>query len=302
MVDIIVIGAGPAGLTSAIYAMRAGLSVTVFEKSIYGGQVASTSEVENYPAVQKISGIEFSTNIYNQAVSQGVDIQFDEVEEIHLEGKVKIIKTASGEHKAKAVILANGVERRKLGCVGEKEFTGRGVSYCATCDGAFFKNKEVAIVGGGNTALEDALFLANNCTKVYLIHRRDDFRGEEVLEKSVKARKNIEILYSHGVEKIEGEKTVSRIEVKDLKTEEKRTIDVSGIFIAIGLKPNNRMFENVLELDEGGYIVSDESCTTSVEGVYVAGDSRTKFLRQIITAASDGAIAAVQAANYINVE
>ncbi|MDB0439712.1 thioredoxin-disulfide reductase [Clostridioides difficile] len=302
MVDIIVIGAGPAGLTSAIYAMRAGLSVTVFEKSIYGGQVASTSEVENYPAVQKISGIEFSTNIYNQAISQGVDIQFDEVEEIHLEGKVKIVKTASGEHKAKAVILANGVERRKLGCVGEKEFTGRGVSYCATCDGAFFKNKEVAIVGGGNTALEDALFLANNCTKVYLIHRRDDFRGEEVLEKSVKARKNIEILYSHGVEKIEGEKTVSRIEVKDLKTEEKRTIDVSGIFIAIGLKPNNKMFENVLELDEGGYIVSDESCTTSVEGVYVAGDSRTKFLRQIITAASDGAIAAVQAANYINVE
>ncbi|MCC0638773.1 MULTISPECIES: thioredoxin-disulfide reductase [unclassified Clostridioides] len=302
MVDIIVIGAGPAGLTSAIYAMRAGLSVTVFEKSIYGGQVASTSEVENYPAVQKISGIEFSTNIYNQAVDQGVDIQFDEVERISLEGKVKIVKTASGEHKAKAVILANGVERRKLGCVGEKEFTGRGVSYCATCDGAFFKNKEVAIVGGGNTALEDALFLANNCTKVYLIHRRDDFRGEEVLEKSVKARKNIEILYSHGVEKIEGEKTVSRIEVKDLKTEEKRTIDVSGIFIAIGLKPNNKMFENVLELDEGGYIVSDESCTTSVEGVYVAGDNRTKFLRQIITAASDGAIAAVQAANYINVE
>ncbi|HGM1122276.1 TPA: thioredoxin-disulfide reductase [Clostridioides difficile] len=302
MVDIIVIGAGPAGLTSAIYAMRAGLSVTVFEKNIYGGQVASTSEVENYPAVQKISGVEFSNNIYNQAVAQGVDIQFDEVEEINLEEKVKVVKTSSGEHKAKAVILANGVERRKLGCAGEKEFTGRGVSYCATCDGAFFKDKEVAIVGGGNTALEDALFLANNCTKVYLIHRRDSFRGEEVLEKSVKARKNIEILYSHGVEKIEGENTVSKIEVKNLKTEEKRTIDVSGIFIAIGLKPNNKMFENVLDLDEGGYIISDESCTTSVEGVYVAGDSRTKFLRQIITAASDGAIAAVQAANYINVE
>lgn len=302
MVDIIVIGAGPAGLTSAIYAMRAGLSVMVFEKSIYGGQVASTSEVENYPAVQKISGIEFSNNIYNQAIAQGVDIQFDEVEEINLEGKIKVVKTSSGEHKAKAVILANGVERRKLGCEGEEKFTGRGVSYCATCDGAFFKDKEVAIVGGGNTALEDALFLANNCTKVYLIHRRDSFRGEEVLEKSVKARKNIEILYSHGVEKIEGEKTVSKIEVKNLKTEEKRTIDVSGIFIAIGLKPNNKMFENVLDLDEGGYIVSDESCTTSVEGVYVAGDSRTKFLRQIITAASDGAIAAVQAANYINIE
>lgn len=302
MVDIIVIGAGPAGLTSAIYAMRAGLSVTVFEKSIYGGQVASTSEVENYPAVQKISGVEFSNNIYNQAVAQGVDIQFDEVEEINLEGKIKVVKTSSGEHKAKAIILANGVERRKLGCVGEEKFTGRGVSYCATCDGAFFKDKEVAIVGGGNTALEDALFLANNCTKVYLIHRRDSFRGEEVLEKSVKARKNIEILYSHGVEKIEGEKTVSKIEVKNLKTEEKRLIDVSGIFIAIGLKPNNKMFENVIDLDEGGYIISDESCTTSVEGVYVAGDSRTKFLRQIITAASDGAIAAVQAANYINIE
>ncbi|MBU5308180.1 thioredoxin-disulfide reductase [Clostridioides mangenotii] len=300
MKDVIVIGAGPAGLTAALYAVRAGLSVAVYEKSVYGGQVTGTAEVENYPSIQKISGFDFANNIYNQSISQGVEINFEEVEKIEDKGNYKIVKTTSGEHESKTVIIANGVERRKLGCRGEKEFTGKGVTYCATCDGAFFKNQDVAIVGGGNTALEDALFLANNCTKVYLIHRRDSFRGDKILIDAVLKRENIEIIYDSGVDEITGDSKVREIKIKNLKDDSISTITVNGIFVAIGLEPKNQMFSNILELDKAGYIVADESCTTKVEGVFVAGDNRTKFLRQIITAASDGAIAAVQAANYVN--
>jgi thioredoxin reductase (NADPH) len=300
MKDLIVIGAGPAGLTSALYAVRAGLTVAVFEKIVYGGQVTGTAEVENYPSIQKISGFEFANNIYNQSIAQGVEINFEGVEKIEDKGNYKVVKTASGEHETKTVIIANGVERRKLGCKGEKEFTGRGVTYCATCDGAFFKKQDVAIVGGGNTALEDALFLANNCSKVYLIHRRDSFRGDKILIDAVLKRENIEIIYESGVDEIAGDTNVKEVKIKNLKDESISTITVSGIFVAIGLEPKNQMFRNILELDKAGYIVADETCTTKVEGVYVAGDNRTKFLRQIITAAADGAIAAVQAANYVN--
>nr|WP_312214036.1 thioredoxin-disulfide reductase [Clostridioides sp.] len=300
MKDVIVIGAGPAGLTAALYAVRAGLTVTVYEKSVYGGQVTGTAEVENYPSIRKISGFDFANNIYNQSISQGVEINFEEVEKIEDKGNYKVVKTSSGDHESKTVIIANGVERRKLGCKGEKEFTGKGVTYCATCDGAFFKNQDVAIVGGGNTALEDALFLANNCSKVYLIHRRDSFRGDKILIDAVLKRENIEIIYDSGVDEITGDTKVREIKIKNLKDDSISTITVDGIFVAIGLEPKNQMFSNILELDKSGYIVADESCTTKVEGVFVAGDNRTKFLRQIITAASDGAIAAVQAANYVN--
>lgn len=300
MKDVIVIGAGPAGLTAALYAVRAGLTVTVYEKSIYGGQVTGTAEVENYPSIQKISGFDFANNIYNQSISQGVEINFEEVEKIEDKGNYKVVKTSSGDHESKTVIIANGVERRKLRCKGEKEFTGKGVTYCATCDGAFFKNQDVAIVGGGNTALEDALFLANNCSKVYLIHRRDSFRGDKILIDAVLKRENIEIIYDSGVDEITGDTKVREIKIKNLKDDSISSITVDGIFVAIGLEPKNQMFSNILELDKAGYIVADESCTTKVEGVFVAGDNRTKFLRQIITAASDGAIAAVQAANYVN--
>lgn len=300
MKDVIVIGAGPAGLTAALYAVRAGLTVTVYEKSVYGGQVTGTAEVENYPSIQKISGFDFANNIYNQSISQGVEINFEEVEKIEDKGNYKVVKTSSGDHESKTVIIANGVERRKLRCKGEKEFTGKGVTYCATCDGAFFKNQDVAIVGGGNTALEDALFLANNCSKVYLIHRRDSFRGDKILIDAVLKRENIEIIYDSGVDEITGDTKVREIKIKNLKDDSISSITVDGIFVAIGLEPKNQMFSNILELDKAGYIVADESCTTKVEGVFVAGDNRTKFLRQIITAASDGAIAAVQAANYVN--
>ena len=188
MIDLLVIGAGPAGLTAALYARRAGLSVLVLDKSIYGGQMALTSKVENFPSIEKIAGPELSENLYKQAVAQGAELRFEEVTDVSLEGELKTIVTDADTHQARAVIIANGVQRRLLGCPGESEFTGRGVSYCATCDGAFFKNKEVAVVGGGNTALEDALYLSNLCSRVYLIHRRDQFRGDKVGVQAVLAR------------------------------------------------------------------------------------------------------------------
>ena len=299
MVDIIIIGAGVAGLTSAIYALRANLSVIVFDKNYYGGQVTLTSDIQNYPGIAKISGVDFAISVYNQAVALGADIRFEEVNEISLDGEIKTVKSQSGEYQTKTIIIANGAERRKLNCEGEMRLSSKGVSYCATCDGALYKGKDVAIVGGGNTALEDALFLSNNCNKVYLIHRRDSFRGEKILAESVLGRENIEVIYDSAVEEICGEETVSSIKVKSLKKNSVREIDVKAIFIAIGLEPKNHMFKSI-PLDKHGYIIAGEDCITEIDGVYVAGDTRTKVLRQIVTAASDGAIAAFQAGNYIN--
>lgn len=302
MTDVMIIGGGPAGLTAAIYALRSGLTVKVFEKLVFGGQIAATPEVENYPAIQHITGFEFAMNLHQQAEKLGAVIQMEAVEKLEAEGPIKKIYTASGVHEGKAIIIANGVQRRKLGCPGEEEFSGRGVSYCATCDGAFFKGKEVAIVGGGNTALEDALFLANNSSKVYLIHRRESFRGDDVLVEAVRGKENIEVLLQHGVTKITGDKKVHAITVQDLASKEEKQLDVSGIFIAIGLEPDNKAFADAVDLDEAGYIIADETCVTKTPGVYVAGDSRRKILRQLVTAAADGAMAAFQAANYINMK
>lgn len=298
--DLLIVGAGCAGLTAAVYAIRAGHSAIVLEKGMYGGQIALTSEVENYPSIEKISGVELATLIYNQAVKQGADIRFEEVTEARLGAAEKIVITTSEEYQARAVILANGVERRKLGCPGEAEFTGRGVSYCATCDGAFFRGKDVAVVGGGNTALEDALFLSNLCRKVYLIHRRDQFRGEKVMVDAVLARDNIEILYQHTVEEILGDKVVTSVRAAGPE-DGRRTLDVAAVFVAIGLIPVNQLFAEA-GLDANGYLVAGEDCNTQLPGVYAAGDTRSKPLRQIITAASDGAVAAVAASNYLNAQ
>lgn len=299
MTDIIIIGAGAAGLTASIYALRSGLSVTVFEKNIYGGQIAITNEIENYPAIEVISGADFANAIYNQAVKLGADVKFEEIQSVSLSGKIKSVTTSGGSYEAKSIIIANGVSRRKLGCKGEDELVGRGVSYCATCDGAFFRNQEVAIVGGGNTALTDALYLANLCSRVLLIHRRDTFRADKVLVDAILSKQNIDILYDSTVTQIKGENRVSSIETQNKKTGESKEHPVSAVFIAIGLEPHNELFQNILSLDKGGYIISDENCLTGIDGIYVAGDCRTKELRQIITAAADGAVAAHQATTYI---
>ncbi len=301
MTDVIIIGAGPAGLTAALYTARAGFSVLVIEKSIYGGQVAITNEVENYPAIEKISGADFAMNLYNQVIKLGVKIILENVKSVDLSGEIKIIYTDTGEYKARSIIIANGVKRRKLGCIGENKFEGQGVSYCATCDGAFFKGENVAIVGSGNTALEDALFLSKICKNVTVINRSDKIRGERFLFESVQKKSNINIVYDSVVKEICGENNkVSFIKILNKLDNKEKILNVSALFVAIGLEPDNKIFSEFVDVDENGYIVSDETCKTKTPGVFVAGDTRTKQIRQIITASSDGATAAVRVSEFLN--
>ena len=298
--DIAIIGAGPAGLAAAIYGQRAGLKTITFEANVHGGQIINTPEVENYPALGKVSGVEYAMGIYEQAVGFGVEIEYKAVTDVELEGDVKTLKCNDGsEYQAKTVIIATGVVRRKLEIPGEDRFLGAGVSYCATCDGLFFKDKVATVVGGGNTALEDAVYLAGICEKVYLIHRRDEFRGSRHEVEKVLANPKIEILYDTIPLAIEGEGSVSRLKVKNVKTEEEKTLYTSAVFVAVGLVPQNDLFEGKVGMD-GGYIAAGENCTTNVPGVFVAGDTRTKSLRQLVTATADGAIAATAAANYLD--
>ncbi len=298
--DIAIIGAGPAGLAAAIYGQRAGLKTITFEANVHGGQIINTPEVENYPALGKVSGVEYAMNIYEQAVGFGAEIEYKAVVDVELEGEVKTLKCNDGsEYQAKTVIIATGVVRRKLEIPGEDRFLGAGVSYCATCDGLFFKDKVATVVGGGNTALEDAVYLAGICEKVYLIHRRDEFRGSRHEVEKVLSNPKIEILYDTIPLAIEGEGNVSRLKVKNVKTEEETTLYTSAVFVAVGLVPQNDLFEGKVGMD-GGYISAGENCVTNVPGVFVAGDTRTKSLRQLVTATSDGAIAATAAANYLD--
>ena len=297
--DIAIIGAGPAGLSAAIYGQRAGLNTITFEANVHGGQIINTPEVENYPALGKVSGVEYAMSIYDQAVSFGAVIEYKAVTDVQLEGEVKTLICADGsEYQARTVIIATGVVRRKLEIPGEDRFLGAGVSYCATCDGLFFKDKTAVVVGGGNTALEDAVYLATVCEKVYLIHRRDEFRGSRHEVEKVLKNPKIEILYDTIPLAIEGTGNVERLIVKNVKTEEEKTLYTSAVFVAVGLIPQNDLFDGKVEMD-GGYIAAGESCTTNVPGVFVAGDTRTKTLRQLVTATADGAIAATAAANYL---
>lgn len=298
MTDLLIVGAGPAGLTAALYARRSGLSVSVLDKGAYGGQIAETSEVENYPAILSITGFDFASRLYEQVKGLGTEFLFEEVIGADLKSPVKTIATATGSHQSKTVILANGAKRRKLEVEGEDTFRGRGVSYCATCDGAFFRGQDVAIVGGGNTALEDALYLSNTCRSVTLIHRRDAFRGERHLVEAVTRRENLKILYNSTVQAIQGDERVHSLSL--LVDGAPRQLEVAAVFIAVGFQPDNGLYADQLPLDQTGYFVADESCTTPLKGVYVAGDCRVKPLRQIVTAASDGAVAAFQAAAYLN--
>ena len=297
--DIIIIGAGPAGLTSAIYAKRANKNILVLEAKNYGGQIINTLDIENYPANEHISGFDFATNLYNQAKNFGAEIKYEKVVDINNLGKEKEVITTKNTYKTKTIIIATGSENRKLGLPNEDEFASKGISYCATCDGAFYKEKTVAVVGGGNTALEDALYLADLASKVYLIHRRDEFRGEESTINLLKEKDNIEFLYNSNVTKLNTKDRLESIEVTS-NDGEIRTIDVDALFIAIGRIPENQNFAKLINLDNAGYIISNEYCHTNVEGIFVAGDNRVKELRQLVTATSDGAIAAVEAIKYIN--
>ena len=299
MTDIIIIGAGPAGLTAAIYARRAAKSVLVLEAKGYGGQIINTPHIENYPVAAHISGFDFATKVYEQAKALGAEFKFEKALEIRDDGETKTVVTPKNEYEAKAVIIATGSENRKLGVEGEDKLVGRGISYCATCDGSFFRKKNVAVVGGGNTALEDALYMADIADKVYLIHRRDSFRGEEATAEKLRQRENIELVLNSQVTKLNAEKRLQSVEVTD-KQGNTRTLEVSGLFVAVGRIPENKSFENLIELDGAGYAASAENCRTKTPGVFVAGDNRQKEVRQLLTAASDGAVAATEAVKYLN--
>ncbi|MCR5836456.1 MAG: thioredoxin-disulfide reductase [Lachnospiraceae bacterium] len=299
MYDIIIVGAGPAGLTAAIYARRASKKVLVLEAKNYGGQIINTLDIENYPVEAHISGFEFATKLYDQAKNLGAEIVFEKVTEIRDNAGEKEIVTPKNTYKAKALILATGSENRKLGLPKEDELIGKGISYCATCDGAFFRKKNVAVVGGGNTALEDALYLSDIAEKVYLIHRRDEFRGEDSTVNQLKAKDNIEFVYNSTVSKLISEDRLNSIEVTNTSGE-KRIIELDGLFVAIGRIPENQNFAKLIKLDQAGYVISGENCMTNVEGLFVAGDNRTKEVRQLVTATADGAVAATAAVKYIN--
>lgn len=300
MYDIIVVGAGPAGMTAAIYARRAARSVLVLEAVNYGGQIMNTPDIENYPVEAHISGFDFSTKVYEQAKSLGAEFVFEKVVEIRSEEDKKTVITPKNTYTAKAVILATGSENRKLGLDDEDRLVGRGVSYCATCDGNFYRNKVVAVVGGGNTALEDALYLSDLAKQVYLIHRRDSFRGEETNAARLKEKDNVEIIYNANVTKLISEKRLNAIEVTDKLNGNVRTIELNGLFIAVGRIPENQNFADLIKLDDAGYVIAGEDCHTSIDGIFVAGDNRTKMLRQLVTATGDGAVAATEAVKYIN--
>lgn len=300
--DIIIVGAGTAGLTAAIYGVRSGKTVLLIEEKIYGGQIINTPEVENYPGIESISGVAFATNLYNQAKALGAEYINAHVTGIEDSGDIKKVMTSEDNYISRAVIIATGSKNRSLNIPNEKNMIGKGVSYCATCDGMFFRGKDVAVVGGGNTALEDALFLSNYCNKVYIIHRRDTFRGEKHIEESLSEKDNVEFVFDSVVEQINGDSLLSSILVRNLVEDQVEEISVSGLFIAVGRAPDNEAYSNLVNLDEYGYIVAGEDCKTNCEGIFVAGDCRTKTVRQLTTAASDGAVASLGACSYIDIQ
>ena len=299
MYDIGIIGGGTAGMTAAIYGQRAGKKTIIIEGGVFGGQITSSPNVENYPGIASVSGSEFSMNLLDQAVKLGAETAMDQVTGIREEDGVKIIETAGKEYPCRSVILATGVTHRHLGIPNEERLTGAGVSYCATCDGMFFRGRDVAVVGGGSTALQDAEFLSNYCRKVYLIHRRDEFRGEDSIVKRLESKENVEFILSATVRDIIGDQAVERLIVNSKKTGKEFKLDVSGVFIAVGQIPKNEIFADVVKLDADGFILAAEDCITSRPGIFAAGDCRTKEVRQLTTAAADGAVAALAACRYI---
>ncbi len=300
LTDLIIVGAGPAGLTAALYARRAQKSVLLFEKAVPGGQMVNTPEVENYPACGSIAGWELASRLTEQVSALGVTPRSEEVIRMEKDKNGFTVFTETDAYPCRAVILAGGALRRKLGIPGEEAFAGRGVSYCATCDGAFFRGRPVAVVGGGNTALEDALYLADLCPDVHLIHRRDNFRAQAILVDRVRARSNIHTHMGVVPVSIEGGQKVNRLVLEDANGLPREALSVDAVFVAVGLSPDNARFSPPVALDPQGYIIASEDCHTSTPGIFAAGDTRTKALRQIVTAAADGAVAATAAIAFLD--
>lgn len=299
MYDIIIIGAGPAGLTSSIYARQARKSVLILEKESYGGQILKADIVKNYPGFNEISGYEFATRLYNQAKELEPDIKFEEVVEIKNYDDYKEVITNKSVYKAKAVIIASGAKNRKLGLNNEDKLLGKGVSYCSTCDGMFFKDKEVAITGGGNNAVDDALYLSNICKKVYLIYRQKNFKFDSINLSKLKEKENVIFILDTNIIDIIGDEKLESVVVKENSTNKESTLNIDGLFIAIGHIPVSSMCDNIIDTDEKGYIISNEDCTTNIDGIFAAGDVRVKDVRQLTTATSDGTISAINACKYI---
>ena len=290
--DTIIIGGGPAGYTAALYAARAGLDVLVLERMSVGGQMALTDTIDNYPGFDEgIDGFALAEKMQRGAHRFGAVSEYNSVNSVSLLGEVKVLSTDMGERLARTVIIAGGARPRRLGLPGEEEYTGRGVHYCAHCDGRFYKNRTVAVVGGGNSAVSDALYLSRLCKKVYLIHRRDTLRASKVYHSSLLEAENIEMLLGYEVSSLKAGERLSGIEIASVSDGAVRSLDIDALFISIGREPESEMYRDILDLDESGYIIADESTKTSVPGVFAAGDIRTKPLRQIVTAASDGAVA-----------
>lgn len=299
MYDIGIIGGGTAGLTAAIYGQRAGKQTIVFESANYGGQIVFSPKVENYPGIASISGAQYSMNLMEQAVNLGAETKHEQITKVLETEEGYVAVTAEQEYFCKTIIIATGVTHRHLGLEKEEKLTGAGISYCATCDGMFFRGKDVAVIGGGNTALQDAEFLSNYCNKVYLVHRRDEFRGDAKTVESLKQKENVEFVLSAVPREILGETMVEGLVVTEKKTGNDQTLKVDGIFVAIGHLPKNELFAELAELDDAGFVKAGEDCRTSRPGVFAAGDCRTKEVRQLTTAAADGAVAALAAVKYI---
>ncbi|MBQ9334328.1 MAG: thioredoxin-disulfide reductase [Lachnospiraceae bacterium] len=298
--DMLIIGSGPAGLGCALYAARAGIDALVVEKNpLPGGQIVNTTEVDNYLGLPGIGGFEMGDTFRRHAEKMGAEFAEDEISSVRAEDGIYIVSGAKAEYKTKTVVFAMGAHRSKLGIPGEEEFTGRGVSYCATCDGAFFRNKDTVVIGGGDVAVEDAVYLAGLCSHVTLVHRRDELRAAKSVQDALFAKENVTVAWNSIPDEVTGDGVVKSLNIHNKETGEKSEVPASGVFIAVGMKPDSDLAEGVCDLDEKGYIIAGEDCRTSAPGVYAVGDVRTKTLRQVITAVADGACAVTSAEAYL---
>lgn len=297
--DIAIVGGGPAGMTAALYAARAGKSVLLFEGEALGGQILPTRKIENYPALPDVDGYTFADGLTKQITALGVETVYATVSKIEKADGAFSLLTSGEAYSASAVILATGLKHRKLGLVGEENLIGRGVSFCATCDGMFFRKKEVAVVGGGNTAVQDALVLSEYCSRVYLIHRRSELRAEKSLAEQMRARENIEFIGETVIEELQGEESLQSLSLRNVTTGAVEYLPVAALFEAIGQLPQNAAFSDLVDLDEDGYFVTDNECRTSCPGIFAAGDACRKNVRQLTTAVADGTVAALSAVEYL---